>query len=60
MKSDSSNIRESAQQMIALHGDKAAPKALAECRRLSQAGEDDAAKDWERLYKAIVHIQRKG
>ncbi len=60
MQVDPNNIRESAQRMIALHGDRAATAALEECRRLSQAGEMEGAKNWERLYKAILHVQRKG
>jgi hypothetical protein len=53
------NIREAAEGMIARHGDGAADRALGECRRLKAAGEADAAQDWERLYKAILHVRRR-
>lgn len=59
MRFDPANIRETAERMIALHGADAAVQALRQWRRLQAAEKDDEAADWERLYKAILHIQRK-
>lgn len=59
MQLDPKNIREAAEQMIAQHGAEAAARALRQWRRLQTAEKDDEAADWERLYKAILHIQRK-
>jgi hypothetical protein len=59
MQIDVKNIREAAERMIARHGDGAAGEALREFQRLKAAGEADAAQDWERLYKAILHVRRR-
>ena len=59
MQFDPRNLREAAEQMIALHGSEAAARALQRLRRLQAAEKSDEAADWERLYKAILHIQRK-